>query len=787
MRAAAEIDRRDARHTLCSVRVSLVARAVATSADLVVEHHAFNWRAHLPELRDPGLASLRRATRAAILIPALFAVCSFLVPQAQFITFATFGAFALIVLGDFGGSSRNRAEAYAVTTLAGCLIIVGGSLGSATAWTAAIAVGLGAFIVQFIAIFGGYATAAQLPLVLCLVLSVAIPAPIDQIPLRIAGWLLGGALALVGGVFFWPRHEHTALHHLAAVSCQRIGDLVSGVYGEPASAQAAEDRRQTAGKALDDLRLAYRVTPHRPASPTRHDRAFAELVDELGRAIKNLQDNVVLPESTSVRVHTASRNLTESIVDILQSSGRVLDGDRPGPDLSRLVTDREEFRQALDGWAAERLQAGTPGTTVLADLEAVRSLKTLSYIALAVGTNATLAAGLELDQRDVRALPIGFETAAGVAAGARSAAETFHTHLRLESIWFRNSLRAAIGLSIAVLLVDLIGLDHAFWAVLGTLSVLRSNALATGRTALAAVAGTALGILPAGLLLIPLGTEPVVLWTLFPFAVFIAAYAPSVIGFVVGQAAFTLLVVVLFNLIQPVGWTLSLVRLEDVVIGAGVSLVIGMFLWPRGARGQLRTALGSLYRRNAEYLRATFDSMLGRLSDEDCLAARHLAIDEAARAGEVFDQFLNDRAAKVLPPTTWAALQAGGSHLLLVGDSLERLAAHGYRVLICEDAARELSRAAAIVVNELERMGESLERGIATPVSPSESVPAGALEQATASCLSSWGGSADETQQRSALGLVWATDWIHSLNLVLDHLSAPSAAAVRLAGLAWWH
>src|SRR5262249_21185270 len=144
------------------------------------------------------------------------------------------------------------------------------------------------------------------------------------------------------------------------------------------------------------------------------------------------------------------------------------------------------------------------------------------------------------------------------------------------------------------------------------LSVLRTNALATGRTAIAAIFGTTIGILLASLLLIPLGTDTRVLWAAFPFSVFLAAFAPSVIGFVVGQAAFTLLVMVLFNLIQPVGWTLGLVRLQDVAIGAGLSLAIGALFWPRGARGQLRTALGSLYRRDAAYLRAAFQFTLGK-------------------------------------------------------------------------------------------------------------------------------------------------------------------------------
>jgi uncharacterized membrane protein YccC len=72
---------------------------------------------------------------------------------------------------------------------------------------------------------------------------------------------------------------------------------------------------------------------------------------------------------------------------------------------------------------------------------------------------------------------------------------------------------------------------------------------------------------------------------------FLAAYVPTAVSFLVGQAAFTLFVVVLFDLLQPQGWRLGLVRVEDIALGVGVSLVVAVLLWPRGARGQLRSAL----------------------------------------------------------------------------------------------------------------------------------------------------------------------------------------------------
>src|ERR1700716_4151519 len=49
--------------------------ATSLAPELVADEHAFRWRAHLPQLRDPDFASLRRATRAALLVPTVFGMC----------------------------------------------------------------------------------------------------------------------------------------------------------------------------------------------------------------------------------------------------------------------------------------------------------------------------------------------------------------------------------------------------------------------------------------------------------------------------------------------------------------------------------------------------------------------------------------------------------------------------------------------------------------------------------------------------------------------------------------
>ena len=110
-------------------------------------------------------------------------------------------------------------------------------------------------------------------------------------------------------------------------------------------------------------------------------------------------------------------------------------------------------------------------------------------------------------------------------------------------------------------------MQHGFWVVLGTLSVLRTSASATGSTAWRALAGTVVGFVVGAALLVGIGTNPDALWAAFPVAVLVAAYAPGTTPFLVGQAAFTVTIVVLFNLLDPVGWTVGLLRVEDVAIG----------------------------------------------------------------------------------------------------------------------------------------------------------------------------------------------------------------------------
>ena len=168
-------------------------------------------------------------------------------------------------------------------------------------------------------------------------------------------------------------------------------------------------------------------------------------------------------------------------------------------------------------------------------------------IATEMVADATLeAAGAE--PASGRRLGMADETA------PQALAQRLVSHLSFRSVWFRNALRGAVGLALAVGVVEITNVQHGFWVVLGTMSVLRSSALGTGATALRAVGGTAVGFIVGSVIMIGLADHSVFLWVVLPFAVLLSGMAPSMISFAAGQAAFTLVVIILFNIIQPIGW-----------------------------------------------------------------------------------------------------------------------------------------------------------------------------------------------------------------------------------------
>jgi uncharacterized membrane protein YccC len=637
--------------------------------------------------RDRGFAALRRATRAAIIMPAMFALGDKVIGNPQVATFAAFGSFAMLLLVDFGGPMAERLQAQAALAVTGGVFVCLATLASQTAWLAALAMAVAGFGVIFAGVVSSVLAGATTALLLAFILPVSLAAPASAVPDRLAGWGMAAGAALVATALLWPAPARDRLRGAAAAACRvlaarlraGVAYLLSGMDG-----QFAQDRDHAvaqADQAVEALRSAFLATPYRPTGLSTPARTTVHLVDELIW----LNSIVIQPglhrdgiNRAALRVKEAAAAVLDRAADLLDSRGG--SSDKLDAALTELAAAHAKMQEGVTAGlparsprpAGDPAVGGGPASEFITSLDPAFRAEELSYAVSLIARNAGLTAAAE--RRSWRERWLGRQPE-GVPGTLSAARERITSYLEPHSVWLHNSVRGAAGLGLAVLAARLTGVQHAFWVVLGALSVLRSNALNTGQDAVRAMAGTAAGFIVGAALLAGIGTNTTLLWFLLPLAVFLTGVAPAVISFAAGQAAFTLTLVILFNILQPTGWRVGLVRIEDVALGVGVSLVVGVLFWPRGAAPALRQALAQAYADGAGYLASTVRSGTSR-GDPGTPALPALA-DDAARAAaasrrldDAFRTYLAERGAKRFPLADMAGLVTGVAGLRLEADAV---------------------------------------------------------------------------------------------------------------------
>ena len=539
--------------------------------------------------RDPERDGLRRAVRAAIVVPVAAAV-SFGIGASQTPLFTIFGSFALMVLADFPGNRQNRALAYAGLGFNGAVLIAVGTMVAPHPWLAVTTMFVLGVVVTFSGVLSETIAAGRRATLLTFVLPACTPpGPIDE---RLLGWLIALAICVPASLFLLPPRHHDELRRHAAQVCGALADRLDG-----------SGSAEHVTTAMDALRANFFGADFRPVGLTAGSRALVRVVDDLEW----------ITERVGAGTSEVLADMKEPAVRVLRDSARVLSISRPADRAAsrdELAAALAELRSVARGRYREDIAAllGEPDDASAVALG--RRLLTRRTVAATIGaTGRVIAAAAAADARPVWARALGRrlpETGASDRVLPETAAVASITtgFLATRSVALRNSLRTGLGLALAVAITHLFPVEHGFWVVLGAMSVLRSSALTTGTNLVRAVVGTTIGFVVGALLITVLGVDPVVLWTLLPVLVFTSAYVPEVASFTAAQAAFTMMVLVIFNLIVPTGWRVGLVRVEDVVVGALAGLVVSVLLWPRGAKAVVNAAIESARQTFARYLEA---------------------------------------------------------------------------------------------------------------------------------------------------------------------------------------
>lgn len=600
--------------------------------------------------RDPHGLALRLGVRLALVVPVVLVGVQAIPWLSKSAIYASFAALALLLFSDFGGPLPRRASNYLITTAFGALLILIAAPVSATVWPAALAMFAIALFVTMTGVLRGPFAQAQVTLLLTTVLALTDPST-GQVLQDVVAWTIGGLAATAAALLLWPsRPQRTIRRQLRAIYLS-AAELARNRWTSSAQAWQPEQADELAAR-VTKLRARLTGDLTRPGSASSFDRALVELTHQADRIVA-YQRWVDVESDRPEALREIDAQLAAVCADGLGAVAERLSEKESGGGAQEVVDARTEHLTATLCWADAAPQ----------DLpaEQLRSALDDSFPVRATANATEVALRSSVGLLHLHSLP-------------RQWWRRLRTHTTLASPWFRNGIRTAVALAAAIGLANQLSLGHAFWVVLGTLSALRFDAIGTGRTAWQGLLGTTAGVVIAAGLIVVIGDVSLVWLALLPLCLFITAFARATFPFPVGQAAFSVLVIVLFTYLSGAELLTAELRLLEVGIGLAVAYVISLALWPRGVAAMLRKRTIEGLDAALDYLVATVDYVIGGFVDARQLQRQEqLSAEAAVLAEETFDLAVAQRPRDPLPLSSWADVSLMIGHVQVSAKALGRI------------------------------------------------------------------------------------------------------------------
>ncbi len=712
-------------------------------------------------MRPPTPATLHRALRVTIATTGAVLLARYGLHNTAMAPFAGLSAIALSGLADYAGPLPKRVRAYLVTIGLGVVIVTLGTLVSGAAWASAAMVFAVGFSVSMGAVFGGYAIAGSMGVILLMIVASGIPGTAAQIPDRLAGLLIGGALSTIVAVVVFPDRLRQDYRHRVAAALRAVAACAASLTGAGDGA-ARRSVGRAATTAVHEASAGLARAVERPVGPFTEDLALAALnygTQRVGRVLPRLHP----PQSTD----RGEQALLHAVSAALGQSASAVDDGAAAPDVAGLAA----AVQAYDADRHRRLAALVTAGRAEEFEPASRRAYLLRYQATATTAIADAAATLVIGPHPGSAVGGPLSTVASGAIGPLVAwRHRLGTNLRPGSVLLENSLRLGFALAAAVLVTRVTGLQHGFWVVFATLSTMRTTVRAIGNSLLQAVAGTAIGAAVAGALILTVGPHAGWYALVMPIVLFVGFLAAGY-GLLAMQASFTVVIAVLFAQVTPVGWDIGLIRLQDVVTGALVGVLIGVVAWPRGAAAVLRRDVADLIASGGTFAVETALHLVGAASDPDPRAVR----GAARRVGDTFAQYLTEHP-HAHRRTEWVDEIVGWGHRLWYSsEAMTAVAAQVPHLGVCPVLVDALVEHAHRLGPHYVATADALRHRSAPPPA---TAPTGLSRQSLA-CLEDFRGSTDATALAGVVDLFAVRSWLVSLDDELVRVRDLIAGLVR--------
>jgi uncharacterized membrane protein YccC len=555
------------------------------------------------QAKDPGFAAIKRAARVTLAACVGFYFSLYVLDDTQMATFAAFGCISLGALSEVTGRPQQRTKTYAVALLAGMVLVTIGTMLAVNTWAAVAGMLVIGFMIAYAGVGGPRVAGAANGLQLLYILPSFPPYLPEALGSRLIGLTLAIGLLAIADRLIWPPPVPTPFRHRLAVAIEVIRHRLVSLL-EPGG-----DRQPGAAANTDNavgLRLSSIPPLDRPTGPGRRDRAAidaATLVRSLEARVGALDE--LIERSHGAAAHAKGVHLLGVTAHSLRESAEALDDGGPDPDTAQVEAGLSQYVQ----WREARL-GGEGDPALRFRLRFAVAAEELAAWTRDLALAVRVMQGKQVPEPPTRSMAEPFWYA------SRSTLSLwfmrFRGHFTPRSVFFQNAIRLAVGLAAARLIAGVLDLSHGFWMLLATLTLMRTSVAMTRAAVVPAFVGTAAGGLVAGLILALAGGDSVVYEVAFPFVMLIALAAGPIAGPLPGQALFTLLVAMLFAQMAPVSWRLAEVRIFDVALGGLLGAVVGLLVWPFGAKGEMRrTARATLVAAAAD-LETTVRSLTNR-------------------------------------------------------------------------------------------------------------------------------------------------------------------------------
>jgi len=523
--------------------------------------------------------------------------------------FTSFAVLIMLYFLDFEGNARERLVAYSVASVVGIVGVVIGTFAAPLTWVAVVVTLPISFAFAYARVLKGFAARSAVGLQLSFILPVMIPATPAKLGSYLAGWLLGCVIAITVALCVLPRQRITLTRRALAAWCLAAAHLTR-LYEKGV---VSGEGRAGLKSAFDSLRNLFIGTATRPGGLTPRLRALLQM-GQYANASTNLALSIVdlKPDAHVSVLAAASAQTFDNAAAIVSRSKDA----QPPIDIDALRGT--DLADAQD-WCARGLATDPVGT--LDDLRAHYPIRLVAIMANVMQWLALLSRGEKATTPELGAYP------------ASTPGEVLRLNFTFRSPWFLNALRTGFAAAVAVGIANAMGLQHGFWVVLSTISVLQLGFTSpqTGRLALRTAIGTIAGVVVGAFVVLIVPGIPA-FFVLLVISAFLAKYAQSK-SITWSQFAFTPLAIINVTLLTwPPSADTVTSRLVDILIGLAVAIALTVAIFPRGISGLIEATGNAGMVRVQAYVDAVRQAITSQGS-ADVLDERR---GEALRAMQVF-------------------------------------------------------------------------------------------------------------------------------------------------------